>query len=431
MRDRIITLAGGVLSFFIVIGLLTPPPSPYLEDISKPTSVDRGEFGLQGLKRWLEANAVPTFSLRRRYETLTTEPILAETGNLLITSLPHTLVPGQEELERLRIWLEQGNHALLLTAQNDRPEWAMLGAGPGAHRLLTALGYRLAADVEEPQQPPTEAKVGIVERIGQSLEASQRQAVTLAPTLRHGLLSGVESVITHTYPPLRETGWELRSTGGEPHSILTLLIDRETGNRALWQARIGSGGIWIASYPDLFGNVTLGAGDNARLLGNLIGRAVLSDGHVIFDDVHHGLTDLYDPKAFFEDSRLHHTLLFIGGFWLLYLLGRSPRLAPPRETELPPRTADFVAATGGLCARRLAPRSVAEGLLRHFFNEVRARHKMPQNGEPIWTPLEGYASISRRDLDALKRFHRALHHRRQPDLIRLTQILHRIRKALS
>ena len=84
MRERLIPLLGGVISLLLVIGLFSPPPPPYPRDTSLPTSVDRGEAGLAGLQRWLTANQVSTYSLRRPYEALHTEPDLAPDGNLLI-----------------------------------------------------------------------------------------------------------------------------------------------------------------------------------------------------------------------------------------------------------------------------------------------------------------------------------------------------------
>ncbi len=435
MKDRLITLLGGAVSVLLVIGLLVPPSSRHAEDVSRPTSADRGEFGLQGLRMWLEENRVRTLSLRRRYGALVTHPTLAGTGNLLVTSLPQPLVASRQEREQLTGWLDQGNHALILVAKNDRPGWVSAAEETGSDPLLEALGFDFEAgqarDQASRQRDAESADLlDWLAKARRQVKTLQRQPATLMPTLTHPVLAEVESVSTYVYSILRNRQWRL-SGADQPRLGLALLVDQETGDGALWEIRIGNGGAWVASYPDLFGNITLAAVGNARLFGNIVNFAVAKHGHVIFDDIHFGLTDLYDPETFFRDPRLHSTLFFIGAFWVLYLLGRTNRLAPPREAVRIPQAADFVEATAGLFARRLDPLSVARGLLSHFFNDVRARYKLPENGKPTWGLLTSKMAVGAQDLDALKRFANALERNRKPDLVRLTHLLQNMRKTLA
>lgn len=430
MRDRLITLLGGGLSLLLVIGLLVPRPFADTEKISRPTSIDRGEFGMQGLQTWLDRNRVSTFSLRRRYQTLLSEPQLAKPGNLIITSLPHVVVAGLDELEQFYDWLSHGNHALILIAANDRPSWTALARQEDGNRFLKPLGFRVEpaqAEDESEQETPIQAKS--LFELGKALDELQRNKTTLVSALGHPVSAGVDSVVTYSYSYLRKLKWTLVGTDAN-RVTLPLLLDKDTQEAALWEARVGEGRIWVASYPDLFGNVSLGFPDNARLFGNMVALAVPRDGQVIFDDTHFGLTDLYDPKAFFRDKRLHHTLLFIIAFWLLYLVGRTNRLAPPREKLWLPQASDFVEKMAGFFARQLDPLAVAQGLAKHFFNEVREHYKLPQNGKPTWDLLNGVASVRAHDLNALRSQIDDLNADRKPDFVRLTRTFDNIRKAL-
>jgi hypothetical protein len=236
---------------------------------------------------------------------------------------------------------------------------------------------------------------------------------------------GVQEVQVRTnllYPLALESKEKFRTS-------LVLLEDPLTRSPAFWQVRIGEGSGWISGYADLFGNAALGAGDNARLLANIVAGSLGADGWVIFDDMHQGLTEVYDPSAFFSDARLHATLWFIVGFWLIYIVGRSNRVAPLiRPPELP-RAVDFVRAVGGLFARRLAGREVALGLLRHFFAEVRGAGA---GADAIdWELLARYPRVPRNRIDELRAMHAGLAQGRTPDLVRLNNLINSIRKHLQ
>ena len=54
MKDRLITIAGGLLAFALVVILLVPVGRDPSEAISRPLSTDRGRAGLEGLRLWIE-----------------------------------------------------------------------------------------------------------------------------------------------------------------------------------------------------------------------------------------------------------------------------------------------------------------------------------------------------------------------------------------
>jgi hypothetical protein len=242
---------------------------------------------------------------------------------------------------------------------------------------------------------------------------------------RHPVLQGVREVPvrTHSLYPLALTSKEKFRTS------LVLLEDPLTGSAAFWQVRIGEGTGWISGYANLFGNAALGARNNARLLANIVGSSLGPDGRVIFDDMHQGLTEVYDPDAFFGDARLHATLWFIVGFWLIYVVGRSDRIAPLIARPEVPRAVDFVRAVGGLFARRLSGREVALGLLRHFFAELRGVRAGA--GGIDWDLLARYPRVSRSEIDELRALHSGLAQGRTPDLVRLNNLINNIRKHLQ
>ena len=60
-----------------------------------------------------------------------------------------------------------------------------------------------------------------------------------------------------------------------------------------------------------------------------------ANGRVIIDDAHQGLVSFYDPDKFFGDSRLHRTLLWLVGLWLVFVLGPR-RLRGATSAPAPP-----------------------------------------------------------------------------------------------
>ena len=143
MKDRLLTIAGGLLAFALVFILLVPVQRDESARISRPLSTDRGRAGLQGLQLWLVQGGVKTDVLRRRYAALTSNFELSPRGNLLIVSLPQRLSSRFDEREALRSWLARGNHALVLIAAGDAPRWMVTSDGASSH-FLEALDFELA-----------------------------------------------------------------------------------------------------------------------------------------------------------------------------------------------------------------------------------------------------------------------------------------------
>ena len=422
MKERLVTLLGALAAMYLVFVLLIGPREPDTAPESMPTTADRGSRGLRGLQSWIESSGIRVRSLRSRYDRLPADAGLPERGNLMILTLPQTLPARQLEIDALRDWIERGNAVLVLDGSMEvfaQPQ-LRLAQPPG---MPAAIGFSL--EFADPEGDQAEESGDAATAQLQLDKDGRPRPRRLIPRGRHPVLKGVQEVQVRTnllYPLALESKEKFRTS-------LVLLEDPLTRSPAFWQVRIGEGTGWISGYADLFGNAALGAGDNARLLANIVAGSLGADGWVIFDDMHQGLTEVYDPSAFFGDARLHATLWFIVGFWLIYIVGRSNRIAPLiRPPELP-RAVDFVRAVGGLFARRLAGREVALGLLRHFFAEVRGAGA---GADAIdWELLARYPRVPRNRIDELRAMHAGLAQGRTPDLVRLNNLINSIRKLLQ
>ena len=418
MRERLTTLIGALAAVYLVFVLLVPREVPSAPE-SMPTTADRGSRGLRGLQDWIESSGIRAKSLRERYDRLPDDAGLPARGNLLILTLPQAVPARQRETDALRDWVGRGNSVLVLDGGIE--SLAQLQPRGLPSGVLSALGFTLEfadAEGEQPDQSRDDARM-------RPDKDGRPPPHALIPRGVHPVLQAVEEVQVRAaslYPLALKSKEKFRTA-------LVLLEDDLTGSPALWQVRIGTGTGWISGYPDLFGNAALGEGDNARLLANIVAGSVGADGWVIFDDMHQGLTEIYDPKAFFGDARLHATLWFIVAFWLIYVVGRSNRIAPLSNDPERPRAVDFVRAVGGLFARRLDGREVGRGLLQHFFAELRGARAGADGID--WELLARYPRVPRSQVEELRSVHSALEQGRGPDLVRLNNLINNIRKHLQ
>jgi hypothetical protein len=252
--------------------------------------------------------------------------------------------------------------------------------------------------------------------MGEQLEDLKYQPVTLTPLSSHPLTQNVTAVSARTLPAIQAPTHLLGLDW--PRNALVILRDSDA-NAAMWEARVGQGRLWVSRFADLFGNVTLGQQDNARFMANIVHTSLQPGGKVIFDDMHFGVSNLYDPEAFFSDSRLHNTLWFILGFWLLYVVGYANRFMPVSNKNTKVQSIDFTYAVGGYFARRLTAQSAAMALFQHFFNDVRAYYQKPLNGEPVWDLLQHHPRIKPKTTAQLQGLYHALERKKRFNLVKL------------
>lgn len=368
MKDRLITLAGALFALYILVIILVPGTQPGDDGSSVPTSIDDGQVGLLGLYRWLQQGQVPVYRLRQRYGKLTSLEQLPIRGNLMVVVLPQITPARRKEMTKLKFWLSKGNQLLILTAYSDSSIQSFRGR-PNSYTFLSDFGFFLddySEDEDDEEETDNEKDNGngdskiALEDINKTID------ITLVAANRvHPLLRGIKKV--HAKSKAYDVGGkpELVSESGY-RSSLSLLSDAESGATALWEVRYRNSRVWISRFAHLFGNAQLGEQDNARLIANIISSAIKKNGVVVFDDMHQGYSELYDPDAFFDDPRLHNSLWFIFSFWLLYVVGHSKRLAPLADEVNRPKTVDYIYAMANLFARRLNKVAAARLLFSHF-----------------------------------------------------------------
>lgn len=430
MKDRIITLLGALVALYILVRLLFPQIGMPVRELSFPTSHNQGEYGLAGLNKWLQGNGVATYSLRRRYDTLHSNPELAKHGNLILISLPLRLDAQASELKDLRAWVENGNNVLFLVAMSDWPEWANRSMSNSVTKELENFGLEMVNDHKNSHQADGgKRKDKPVNLFGNlASEKATTRPRNLYPGLEHPLTAGVGKVQADW---LSSEGirWHLDSLHGERSSLI-LLRDKANNEPALWLSFFGKGRILISRHSDLFGNVSLGLADNAVLFSNIVHNLLGKKGKLVFDDMHQGLSVLYDPNAFFHDPRLHHTLLFMLAFWLVYVIGHTNRFGLPREKKPVVQLLEHVKAIGNLFARRLHSSAVAIRYAQHFFNEVRASYGLAQNGQPVWEELSRLSGVDALILAKAQSLYRMALAQHKIDLIVFANTLKTIRRKL-
>lgn len=431
MKDRLLTLLGAIIAFYLLVQLLFPQVSFEQDKISLPTSEDHGKYGLAGLYRWLDKSGIRTHLLRERYDTLVNDPKLAERGNLLVISLPLRLDAQVNELEQLQHWVSNGNNLLLLTAMSDWPEWAERGMGESLTDVLGRFDLQLQDDTPE-VAAEDEEEADTDKSSAQSFEelfSAKEHKRTLAPTLSHPLTRNIHTVAVN-WLDSEGINWQLEGTN-QQHSTLVLLRDQADQGAALWLGFYGEGRLLVSRHSEIFGNVSLGQADNAVLMENIVTHLVSHGGQVIFDDMHQGLSAIYDPDAFFRDPRLHHTLLFLLALWIVYVMGHTNRFVQVRERLQRLQLRDHVTAVGNLFARRLHSSAVALRYAQHFFNDIRSAYGLPQNGQPVWDLLQDNAAIDPHILQNAEALYQRAAQQKKVNLIKFFTSLKIMRKELT
>jgi len=425
MRDRLVTLLGALLALVIVYAQFFQRPGE--PPVTKPLSTEAGRNGYLALRNWLEREHVSVVSLRNRYSTLRDDESLPKGGNVLIVTMPFRTPLRQSEVVPLQLWLLDGNTVVLLAALDDSPEWLPLADQLDFRRDLSELtGLRFTTPREDaaaarggPSQAPPAARFA-------RPPIAARTAIELEPAVEHPLLAGVAAL--HGYS---DDASELWSLSPDPSRlVLRLAAESSSRNDALWETPYGKGEIIVAASGSLLANRNIGEGGARELVRNILRYRLGDGGAVIFDDMHQGLSSLYDASALLRDARLRYTVWFVLAAWLVYVLGTSNRLAPPRVPRSVPRQGDFVAAAGGFMARRLDRGAAARLLLDEWLDEVRRARGLPR-GTPPWPELEATPTLARSVYEELHAYDRTLAKGGAVDLVRLHNSLLKAREGIG
>jgi hypothetical protein len=421
MKDRLVTAAGALVALAILYAMFfqrTEAP------VTRPVTIEAGRNGYAAVSRWIEAAGYRVVSFRERFDRLIDPepertPNLPRRGNVLITTMPHLLPVRSREHESLKAWLRSGNTLLILAALNDTPEWTPQNRGQSFLQDLQIMtGVRFVqegagpAAAQEPRRPSI--------RSGTEIE--------LEPVQGHPLMNGV--TVLRGYSDADSALWRPSVPDSSPALLLRIAEERSSGLDAGWQRAYGNGHIIVLASGTMLTNHLVAEADAGRFVGNLLSHHVGGDGVVIFDDMHQGLSVIYDAAAFYGDPRLHRTLWFLLAAWFVYVLGSSNRLAPPAPGRAAPRQRDFLEAVGGFMARRLAARDAGALLLEAWFDDVR-RSRGLRADSPPWDALEATPTLDRGTYERLRRYHATLAEGRAVNLVRLHNTLRRAKEAIG
>jgi hypothetical protein len=422
VKQRAVTLALAVAAFALFYALLFPKPITIIQPTSLPLSTDSGEDGQLAAWRWLQAEGIPVVSLRQRYDRLGSNSIGgAARGNVLITVMPHRLSARAEEWQPLAHWVEQGNTLLVMAALDDTPRWA-LGSESNFLAELQRATHMTFLVKNEQKATPSETQ-----QVRDSLSALLEPAVMpIIPRGTHPLLAEVRNL--RAVSDLPASRWLAQSDDGSV--ALTLAQRADTLDPVLWLRHEGDGQIIVCAVVSPFANREIALANNARLLSNIIGWSRAPQGKVLFDDAHQGLVDFYDPQAFFHDPRLHRTLGWSVLLWLAFVLGPL-RLGSAYSPWRPVDESALIDASGRFYSAAVAPLAAARRLFENFFDELRRRLGLAENGEPLWGWLDTQAGFSSRERTQLQSMFARVYAGERVDLTRLHNLLCELRGKLA
>jgi hypothetical protein len=333
------------------------------------------------------------------------------------------------ELRALDRWVRVGNTLRVLAALSDRPAWSSAGAVHNDLHALTGLEF-----------VPARKHAGAGPALqGEARGSGARRALeagfaplpeplrsTLVANRPHPYLAGVDSALAFSDFP--NESWEV----AVPRAgfVLALAHQREFGQGVLWVRPAGSGTIIISAFSSLFSNRALGLADNARLLANIVSASLGTNGSVLFDDAHQGLTAVYDPAKFYRDPRLYATLGVLLAVWLAWVLGGT-RLRPSSVRAAAPREAELVRLTGRFLARVLRPAAAARRLFEHFCLRLQRLSGCRLDEGPPWDWLENHPRLSRDEVRQLRTWYADAYSERRVPLQRLHNLIVRTERQLA
>lgn len=411
MKDRLVTLLLALAAFALCYVLIFPKPRTDAAASARPLSSEGGPSGYLAAWRWLAAEHVPVESLRERFEVLPLGRLPRASGNIMLTTLPHEVPVRNAEAAQLDRWIENGNTLIVAAALDDTPAWALTN-GPAFMRQLGRL-TRLKFDVISEAKPSTAAQVGAaIESLTGPREVDIQPRGTLP------LMQGIHELqVTSDLPASR---W--RATAMDSPALLEIGEVRANADAAIWLRRQGNGQVITLGVAGLFSNHDIGTKDNARFLSNIVGWNLGPGGRFIFDDVHQGAAKYYDANAFFADARLHRTLGWLVLLWFVFVLGVQ-HLSAGTNHWRPHDITAFIATSGEFFASTITPVAAGARLLANFFNGIRRRLGLPEDGAPLWEWLATQAAVPARDVEQLQRMQQRIAAGRRVDLPQLQNLL--------
>ncbi len=402
---------GALVLFWL---LLFPKPERSQSVVPQPVSSEAGAAGYLGLTRWLEAEHVPLVVWRGRYTRLDVPGVLPSgTGNVLVTTMPHALPVRAAERPSLERWVQRGNTLVVLAALADTPPWSLIAD----QTFLAQVRQVAQIEVQAFDTKP------VAKLLAPAHVVLQPMTTAAGP---HPLLAGVGSIATVSELPASR----FRAVPVDDAPLLALARRVDNGDDAVWLRALGRGVIVLSAYASPFSNEALGDADNARWFAAVVAQRLGRGGRVLLDDAHQGIVDYYDSHAFFADPRLHGSLGWIVLAWLVFVLG-ARSLAPAGAGGTRVDDAAMLKVSAGFYTHALSPAATAARLFEHFFNSLRRRLHLRENGAPVWDWLERQARVPGERLTELRRLHARAAAGRAVNLVRVQTLLSSLSESLT
>jgi hypothetical protein len=419
LKERLVTLGLAIAALFLCYALFLPKPAVEAAAPPRPLSTEEGPTGYQAAWRWLEAERIPVTALRERFDRLSGggAPRLA-TGNVMLTTLPHKLPVQPREASELDAWIERGNTLVVAAALDDTPEWALQNDARlvGDVGRLTRLKFATSQEQGDKASRPDRALKSALSAL------SQPRTIVLEPRGAHRLMEGVHTL--SAVSDLPASRWH--ATPMDSSGIIQVAQTVEGGTAAIWVRRQEKGQVITLAVAGLFSNRDIGSGDNAALLSNIIAWSLKPGGFVIFDDVHQGAVGYYDAKAFYADPRLHRTIGWLVLLWFIFVLGIQ-RLSAHTHDWRPADVTAFLSRSGDFLASSVTPATAGNRLLANFFNSIRRRSGLREDGAPTWEWLSAQPAVSPREVTELRDLQSRMAGGRRFNLPRLQNLLAQLR----
>jgi hypothetical protein len=420
LKERLVTLGLAVAALFLCYALFLPKPAAEASAPSRPLSTESGPAGYQAARRWLEAEHVPVMALHDRFDRLSGGgQSLLRTGNVLLTTLPYKVAVRFGEASDLDAWIERGNTLVVAAALDDTPDWALESSA----RLVKDVGRLTRLNFETADEEKDDKASGTKRALKSALSVlSQPRTIVIEPRGEHPLMEGVHTL--SVISDLPASRW--RATPMDSSGVLQVGRITDGGGGAIWVKRQGNGQVITLAVAGLFSNRDIGTADNAALLANLIAWSLKPGGTVIFDDVHQGAVGYFDAKAFYADPRLHRTIGWLVLLWFIFVLGIQRLNARPDDRR-PADVTAFLGRSGEFLASSVAPATAGTRLLANFFNSIRRRLGLPEDGAPTWGWLSSQGAVTRGELRELQELHERIQAGRRFNLPRLQNLLNQLR----
>ena len=375
MSEQLRNLLAALFCLLLLVMLVAPQPQ--VQPDSVPNTEDKKSRGFYVLSAWLERSGYSVVSHRYRYDAL----IHRDQESMLVVQLPTTETIQDREMEALADWLAQGNQLTLVVESSffisDAPLRSFLFG------LGIDLGFR-SSDEAEDDSGQLDEQVG--EEVDEGLpdmadieEAFDYSPIEYRSAFDHPLFDGVP-----TYRLFKALELSVDQFDADVEAT-ALYVNPDSGDGVAWLLRTERypNGIFILGHEQFLNNEGLRTRRSQQFVRNLMENFVSRTEVVVFDDFHHGLSELYDVNALLADSRFQWSVFAMLLLWLIYIALYNLRLGPVVEPSVRLSNREFSMAAGNLYARHTEDSEVNQQLIKAFNNKYRLKHRLPRTGESV------------------------------------------------